>query len=142
MYKLRNQNITLRHLTALVSFSQTRESAKKNYDVERSKPGKQQEYKIAYLGLTFFINQKETNILHCGGKNINYGSEIWTVDYRLQKEKKLLSPQRNFWKGAARTSEILRIRDEELQKNGRNTNNLGRMGISLLIDRPCITCRR
>ena len=53
-----------------------------------------------------------------------------------ERKKKLLNTERNFLKGAARTYEILKIRDEELQKNGRNTNNFGRMGNSLLIGGP------
>jgi hypothetical protein len=32
--------------------------------------------------------------------NINHGCEIWTVDYRLKK--KLSSPERDFWKEAAK----------------------------------------
>jgi hypothetical protein len=62
--------------------------------------------------------------------NINCGCEIWTLDYTVKKH--LLSPERDFWKGAATTSKILKIRNEELEKNERNTNNLGKNGSSLL----------
>ena len=53
---------------------------------------------------------------------------MWTVDCRLKK--KLLSPERNFWRVAAKTSKILQIRDEELEKNVSQTV-LGKMGSSL-----------
>jgi hypothetical protein len=44
----------------------------------------------------------------------------------------LLSPERDFWKGAGKTSKILKIRKEELEKNGSITNSLGKIGNSLL----------
>ena len=59
---------------------------------------------------------------------IKCGCEMWTVDCRLKK--KLLSPERNFWRVAAKTSKILQIRDEELEKNVSQTV-LGKMGSSL-----------
>jgi hypothetical protein len=62
--------------------------------------------------------------------NINCSCEIWAADYKLKK--KVLSKERDFWKGAAETSTILKIKVEELEKNGGDTNNLGKMGRSSL----------
>jgi hypothetical protein len=39
---------------------------------------------------------------------LGYGCEIWTVDYRLKK--KLLSTETDFWRRAAKTSTILKVR--------------------------------
>jgi hypothetical protein len=41
---------------------------------------------------------------------LNYGCEIWTVDCRLKK--KLLSTETDFWRIAAKTSRILKVRNE------------------------------
>jgi hypothetical protein len=41
---------------------------------------------------------------------LSFGCEIWTVDYRLKE--KLLSTETDFWRRAARTSRILKVRIE------------------------------
>jgi hypothetical protein len=41
---------------------------------------------------------------------LSYGCEIWTVDYRLKE--KLLNTESDFWRRAARTSRILKVRIE------------------------------
>jgi hypothetical protein len=41
---------------------------------------------------------------------LSYGCELWTLDYRLKK--KLLSTKIDFWRRAARTSRILKARNE------------------------------
>jgi hypothetical protein len=49
------------------------------------------------------------------------------LDYKLKK--KLLSTEMDFWRRAARTSRILKVRNELIKgKNGSNTNNFGKNG--------------
>jgi hypothetical protein len=43
---------------------------------------------------------------------LSYGCEIWTVDYRLEK---LLSTEMKFWRSTARTSTILKVRNEVIR---------------------------
>jgi hypothetical protein len=39
-----------------------------------------------------------------------YGCEIWTVDYKLKEN--LLNTEMNVWRRAARTSRLLKLRNE------------------------------
>jgi hypothetical protein len=39
-----------------------------------------------------------------------YGCEIWTADYRINK--KLLITEIDFWRGAARTFQMLKVRNK------------------------------
>jgi hypothetical protein len=55
---------------------------------------------------------------------VSYGCEIWTVDYRLKK--KLLSTEIDFWRRAARTSKILKVRNGIIREKWSNTNNSGK----------------
>jgi hypothetical protein len=55
------------------------------------------------------------------GRIKNYGHEIWTVDYTLKK--KLLNPEKYFWKTATRTSKLLTERNGAIRKIVINENN-------------------
>jgi F0F1-type ATP synthase delta subunit len=44
---------------------------------------------------------------------LSYSCELWTVDYRLKKKQ--LSTGMDFWRTAARTSTILRVRNEVIR---------------------------
>jgi hypothetical protein len=51
---------------------------------------------------------------------LNYGWEIWTLLYKLQK--KLYRTEMDIWRRAARTFRLLNVKNEEIRgKNGSNT---------------------
>jgi hypothetical protein len=52
-----------------------------------------------------------------------YGCEIRTADYRINK--KLLITEIDFWRGAARTFKMLKVRNKG-NKNKYNTNRFGK----------------
>jgi hypothetical protein len=45
---------------------------------------------------------------------LRYCCEIWILDFRLKK--KLLSTEMDFWRTAARTSKILKVRNEVIRE--------------------------
>jgi hypothetical protein len=45
---------------------------------------------------------------------LSYSCEIWTVEYRLKKKQ--LSTEMDFWRTAARTSRILKVRNEVIRE--------------------------
>jgi hypothetical protein len=45
---------------------------------------------------------------------LSYGCEICTVDYKLKRN--LLSTEMNFWRRAARTSRLLKVRNEVIRE--------------------------
>jgi hypothetical protein len=52
-----------------------------------------------------------------------YGCEIWTAVYRINK--KLLITETDFWRGAARTFKMLKVRNE-VTKSKYNTDRFGK----------------
>jgi hypothetical protein len=45
-----------------------------------------------------------------------YGCEIWTLYYTYRLNKKLLRTETDFWRRAARTSSILKVRNEIIRE--------------------------
>jgi hypothetical protein len=91
---------------------------------------------MATFGGKYLIPYKEMNILQCtGGKHfLSYGCEIWIVEYRLKK--RLLSAEMDIRRRAARTSEILKVRNEVIRgKMGVNSVERGTKYVEMALKR-------
>jgi hypothetical protein len=53
---------------------------------------------------------------------LNYGWEIWSLDYKLKRA--LLRTEIDFWKRAARTSRLLKVRNEVIRERMRVTQTI------------------
>lgn len=61
---------------------------------------------------------------------LSYGWDIWAPDYKLQK--KLLSTEMDVWRGAARTTKLLKVRNEAIREKIQITQNFGKTGKQLV----------
>jgi len=83
-----------------------------------NKPGKQQEHQIAYFGSAYIlVNTKKLIFRRMIESILSY---FWTLDCELQK--KLYRTELDFWRRAARTFRIPKVRHKIRGKKSKNKN--------------------